>query len=158
VETFVKQCGICQQAKHTNTVPAGLLQPLATPAGAWQDITMDFIEGLPKSEGFSVLLVVVDKFTKFAHFIPLKHPYTAQTVAKAVFEQVVRLHGLPCSIVSDRDRVFTSNFWTELFGIVGTKCWGATRKVRMTTLTQVRVLNTFKFKVRAQRDCDSLCK
>jgi hypothetical protein len=94
---------------------------LATPAGAWQDIAVDFIEGLPKSEGFSVILVVVDRFTKFAHFIPLKHPYTAQTVAKAVFEQVVRLHGLPCSIVSDRDRVFTSNFWTELFGIVGTK-------------------------------------
>jgi hypothetical protein len=82
---------------------------------------VDFIEGLPKSEGFSVILVVVDRFTKFAHFIPLKHPYTAQTGAKAVFEQVVRLHGLPCSIVSNRDRVFTSNFWTELFGIVGTK-------------------------------------
>jgi hypothetical protein len=121
VETFVKQCGICQQAKHTNTVPAGLLQPLPTPVGAWQDIAMDFIEGLPKSEGFSVILVVVDRFTKFAHFIPIKHPYTAQSVAKAVFEQVVRLHGFPCSIVSDRDRVFTSNFWAELFGIVGTK-------------------------------------
>lgn len=67
VEDFVKQCTVCQQAKHSNTLPAGLLQPSPIPAGAWQNISMDFIEGLPKSEGYEVILVVVDRFTKFAH-------------------------------------------------------------------------------------------
>jgi hypothetical protein len=74
VEEFVSQCSICQQAKHTHTHHAGLLQPLPVPAGAWRDITMDFIEGLPLSEGANVILVVVDRFTKYAHFVPLKHP------------------------------------------------------------------------------------
>jgi len=60
---------------------------------------MDFIEGLPKSEGYDVILVVVDRFTKYAHFVALKHPFTAPTVAKAVFDNVVKLHGLPKTIV-----------------------------------------------------------
>jgi hypothetical protein len=64
IEQFIKECDICQHAKHSNTHPAGLLQPLPVPAGAWRDITMDFIEGLPLSEGFNVILVVVDRFTK----------------------------------------------------------------------------------------------
>ena len=76
---------------------------------------MDFIEGFPKVGGKCVVLTVVDRFSKFAHFISLSHPYTAASVAKAFFEGIVRLHGFPCSIVSDRDTVFTSLFWTELF-------------------------------------------
>lgn len=82
---------------------------------------MDFIEGLPKSEGFSVTLVVVDRFTKYAHFIHIKHPFSAQDIAKAVFENVVKFHGLPKTIVSDRDKVFTSQFWQELFKLMGTQ-------------------------------------
>lgn len=121
VVDFVQQCAICQHAKHLNSHSPGLLQPLPVPAGAWRDISMDFIEGLPKSEGFTVILVVVDRFTKFAHFIPVKHPYTAKTIATLVFEHVVKLHGMPVTIVSDRDKVFTSNFWTELFQLMGTK-------------------------------------
>jgi hypothetical protein len=74
VENFVKQCDICQHAKHSLQHPMGLLQPLPILAGVWQDLTMDFIEGLPKLEGCSVILVVVDWLTKYAHFLPIKHP------------------------------------------------------------------------------------
>jgi hypothetical protein len=95
VEDFVKQCSICQHAKHSNSLPPGLLQPLPIPQGAWQDLSMDFIEGLPKSKGFNVILVIVDRFTKYAHFVPIRHPFTTRTIAKAVFDNVVKLHGLP---------------------------------------------------------------
>ena len=75
----------------------------------------------PKSEGFEVILVVVDRLTKYAHFFPLKHPYTAHSVATVFVDNIVKLHGVPASIVSDRDRVFTSHFWRRLFKEIGTK-------------------------------------
>jgi transposase InsO family protein len=65
--------------------------------------------------------VIVDRFTKYGHFVPIKHPYTAKTIAKAVFDNVVKLHGLPKTIVSDRDKVFTSVFWKELFSLMVTQ-------------------------------------
>jgi len=79
------------------------------------DISMDFIEGLPKSNGYSVIMVVVDRLTKFAHFVAVKHPYTASTIAQLFMDNIVKLHGLPNSIVSDRDTIFVSAFWKELF-------------------------------------------
>ena len=82
---------------------------------------MDFIEGLPKYEGYSSIIVVVDRFTKVGHFIPLKHPFTAAGVAKAFLNNVVKLHGLPLSIIFDSDKIFTSSFWKELFRVWGTE-------------------------------------
>ena len=76
---------------------------------------MDFIEGLPFSGNVDVILVVVDRLTKYAYFMSLKHPYFALTVAQAYMDQVFKLHGLPTAIVSDKDLVFTSTFWQELF-------------------------------------------
>lgn len=70
---------------------------------------MDFMEGLPMSKGANVILVVVDRLTKYAHFLPLQHPYTASTVSKLFVDQIVRLHGVPLSIISDRDKIFTSH-------------------------------------------------
>lgn len=80
---------------------------------------MDFIEAFPKVGGKSVVLTVVDRFSKYGHFIPLGHPYIAASVARAFFDIIVRLHGIPCSIVSHRDTVFTSVFWKELFRLSG---------------------------------------
>jgi len=82
---------------------------------------MDFVEGFPRISGKSVVLTVVDRFSKYAYFIALGHPYTAISVAQAFFDNIVRLHGFPCSIVSDRDPVFTSSFWSELFKLAGVK-------------------------------------
>jgi hypothetical protein len=121
VTDYVKQCAVCQQAKHKLVKPAGLLQPLPIQAGAWQDITMDFIEGLPKYDGFNYILVIVDRFTKYAHFLPLKHPFIAPQVARVTFDGVVKLHGMSRTILSDRDKIFTSHFWTQLFTLAGTK-------------------------------------
>jgi hypothetical protein len=92
-----------------------VLQPLQVSSQVWADISMDFIEGLPKVGGKSVILTVVDRFSKYAHFIPLGHPYTAALVARAFFDGVVQLHGFPSSIVSDRDPVFTGHVWRDLF-------------------------------------------
>jgi transposase InsO family protein len=82
---------------------------------------MDFVKALPKVYGKSVILTVVDRFSKYAHFISLGHPYTASSVARAFFMDIVWLHGFPESIISDRDPVFTSNIWRELFKLVGVK-------------------------------------
>lgn len=115
VANYVKQCNICQHNKRDHNHPAGLLQPLPIPAGVWQDLSMDFIEGLPSSEGYTVIMVIVDRLTKSAHFIPLKHPYSTNTVAQLFMDNIVKMHGLPNSIVSDRDRIFVSHFWKHLF-------------------------------------------
>jgi len=82
---------------------------------------MDFIEGLPKSEGRDTIMVIVDRFTKYGHFITPAHPFTAQDVAKFFLDHIYKFHGLPATILIDRDKVFTSLFWKELFKHLGVK-------------------------------------
>jgi hypothetical protein len=120
VRDFIRGCSICQRHKTEHLHPTGLLQPLDIPTVVWQDIAMDFVEGFLKTGGKSVILTVVDRLSTYAHFIALGHPYTAMIIAAAFFEQIVRLHGVPASIVSDRDPVFTSTMWKELFRLCGT--------------------------------------
>lgn len=115
VKKYIEQCLVCQKNKSLALSPTGLLLPLEIPNSVWSDISMDFIEGLPKFNGFKVIFVVVDRFSKYRHFLTLKHPYTAKTVANLFIKEIVRFHGYPKSIVSNRDKVFLSNFWKELF-------------------------------------------
>jgi hypothetical protein len=121
VRSFVQQCQICLQAKPDRAAYPGKLQPLPVPPSAWHTISMDFVEGLPRSGSWDCILVVVDKFSKFGHFVPLSHPYTAHSVAQLFLSHIYRLHGFPAAIVSDRDPIFTSAFWRQLFQLAGTE-------------------------------------
>jgi hypothetical protein len=83
-------------------------------------VSLDFVEGLPRSRNVDTILVVVDTFSKYAHFLPLLHPFSALKVAQVYLDSVYKLHGLPLSIISDRDKIFTSHLWQELFRLLGT--------------------------------------
>ena len=102
----------------------------------WSDISLDFIEGLPRVNGKSVILTMVDRFSKHAHFIALSHPYTAASVAKAFFEAIVRLYGFPNSIVSDRDPMFTGNVWRDLFKLAGSNSTSVRHSTRKLTASR----------------------
>jgi hypothetical protein len=115
VKNYVVACTDCLQSKPDRAKYLGLLAPLPVPSESWQMISMDFIEGLPRSNAANCIMVVVDRFSKFAHFVPLLHPFSAQQVAQSFLDNMYRLHGMPTHIVSDRDRIFTSTFWRELF-------------------------------------------
>lgn len=121
IRQYVRTCAVCQQVKLERVKYPGLLEPIPFPEGVWEVVTMDFIDGLPQSNRANRILVVVDKFTRYAHFLPLIHPFTAAKVARAYLDNVYKLHGLPRAIISDRDPTFISRFWQELFKIIGTE-------------------------------------
>ncbi|XP_058003646.1 transposon Ty3-I Gag-Pol polyprotein [Hevea brasiliensis] len=110
VVDWIKSCDTCARCKTETCASPGLLEPLPILTQAWQHITMDFVEQLPKSQGNDTILVVICRFTKYGHFIPLQHPFTASTVAKLFLDTIFKLHGLPVSIITDRDKIFTSLF------------------------------------------------
>jgi len=116
VREYVRTCPLCQANKATNRRPIGLLQPLATPTKRWTDVSMDLITQLPKTKrGYDAIMVVVDRLTKMVHFAPTFTTVTAPELAALFFDTVYRHHGLPSTIVSDRDPRFTSLFWKALF-------------------------------------------
>ncbi|KAG8474789.1 hypothetical protein CXB51_031478 [Gossypium anomalum] len=122
ISDFVSKCLICQQVKAEHQVPTGLLQPIMIPEWKWDRVTMDFVTRLPLSTSKKdAIWVVVDRLTKSAHFIPVRTDFLLDKLAELYVSQIVRLHGVPISIVSDRDPRFTSRFWKKLQEALGTK-------------------------------------
>lgn len=123
VRDFVNSCMVCQRSKVKNVKPAGLLHPLSIPTRRWDDLSLDFITHLPTSPdtGNDTILVVVDRLSKGCHLIPCHNSITAAGTAELFLKEVHRLHGLPRSLVSDRDPRFTSEFWQRLMAMLGTK-------------------------------------
>jgi hypothetical protein len=115
---YIASCKTCAQVKDDRHRPYGLLQPLPTPKRPWSSVSMDFITDLPKSRDKTVIMVIVDRLTKMAHFIPFRSIPTAQIAADVFFREVFRLHGLPEDITSDRGSQFTSEFWQRLCSLL----------------------------------------
>ena len=121
VQNYVASCDVCQRTKHQTLSPIRLLQPLPISCQVWDNVTLYFTDGLPPSNGKNSILVVVDRLSKLAHFIALSHPYTSKGVAEKFIVGVVKLHGMPRSIISDRDPIFINNFWKEFFKMSDTQ-------------------------------------
>ena len=122
VTKYVSKCLTCRQVKVEHQVPTCLLNPLPIPQWKWDNITMDFVSGFPLTQQkHDSVWVIVDKFTKSAHFLSVRMDYSMDRVVELYVKEIVRLHGVPLSIVSDRDLRFTSRFWKELQLALGTR-------------------------------------
>ena len=114
-------CGTCATSKDANSKPTGMLHSLLIPNRPWQSIGLDFMGPLPKSNDFDYLLVIIDRLTSQVHLVPTTMTVTARGVVWLILKEVMRLHGIPESIVSDQDTNFTSIFWKELHRLMGSK-------------------------------------
>jgi len=122
IAQYVSECDICKRVKASHLRPAGLLQPLTIPSEKWEDISIDFIVGLPKTaKGYDSTWVVVDRFTKSAHFIPVKTGYKSHQYAELYIARIVSLHGIPKTIISDRGSQFVARFLEQLHAALGTQ-------------------------------------
>lgn len=121
IRAYIRGCDSCQRVKVAHHAPYGKLTPLDIPSRPWQSVSMDFITGLPTSHGHDAILVVVDRLTKQSHFIPTVIELDAPALAQVYLTNIVRLHGVPESIVSDRGSVFISSFWQSLQSLMGSK-------------------------------------
>ena len=122
VSEFVTKCLVCQRVKVEHQVPSGLLQPIRIPEWKWDRITMDFVVGLPLTRRkHDSVWVIVDRLTKSAHFLPVRTDYSLDKLAELYIKDIVRLHGIPVSIISDEDPRFTSRFLGKLQEALGTQ-------------------------------------
>jgi hypothetical protein len=122
ITKYVASCGICQKVKAKHKRPARLLKHLEIPEWKWEHIAMDFVAGLPRSPcGKNAIWVVINRLIKVAHFIPMKETSSASDVVPLYIKEVVMLHGVPKSIVLDRDSKFVSKLWQSLHNAMGTK-------------------------------------
>ena len=122
VTEYVSKCLTCQQVKAQHQVPIGLLNPLSIPQWKWDNITMDFVSSFPLTrQKHDSVWVIIDKLTKSVHFIPVRMDYSMDRLVELYVKEILRLHGVPFSIMSDRDPCFTSRFWKELQSALGTR-------------------------------------
>ena len=122
IAQFVAQCLVCQQVKAKHQRPIGFLQPLSILEWKWEHITMDFVTGLLRTlGGNNAIWVIVDQLTKSSHFLSMKVNFSMDRLASLYIKEIVRMHGVPITIVSDRDPHFTSIFWHSLQKALGTK-------------------------------------
>lgn len=121
VEQFVAACLDCQHTKYEAKRVAGLLNSLSVPCQSWEDLSLDFITGLPSFHGNTAILVVVKRFSKGIHLGMLPTHHTSLIVAILFIDIVSKIHGMPRSLIFDRDPLFISGFWQELFKLSGTR-------------------------------------
>jgi hypothetical protein len=114
VDQYVRSCAECQKSRTSRNASFGVLRPLLVPEKPWEDISMDFVTGLPECEGYDAIWVVVDRLSKMRHFVPCKTTVDARGLVEMFLKEVVRLHGLPRTIISDRGPQFAGVFWTRL--------------------------------------------
>ncbi|KAD7476890.1 hypothetical protein E3N88_00026 [Mikania micrantha] len=127
IALYVNKCLTCLKVKAEHQKPSGLLQQPEIPIWKWDQISMDFITKLPRtSRNHDSIWVIVDRLTKSAHFLPIREDYTMDRLAKLYIDEVVMRHGVPISILSDRDSRFTSRFWQTLQNALGTKIYMST--------------------------------
>ena len=121
IATYVSKCLTCQQVKAKHQVSFGLLNPIPIPQWKWDNITMDFVFGFPLTQKkHDSVWVIINKLIKSTHFLPVQLDYSMDRLAELYVNEIVRLHGIPLSIVSDRDPLFISRFWKELQSALGT--------------------------------------
>ncbi|KAL6573208.1 hypothetical protein OROMI_012824 [Orobanche minor] len=150
IGVFVERCMICQQVKAEHQRPGGLLQPLEIPEWKWEHITMDFVVGLPRTmRKNDAIWVIVDRLTKSSHFLPVRMTYGMEQYARIYIREIMRLHGVPVSIVSDRDPRFTSKFWKSLQSALGTKLNFSTAYHPQTDGQSERTIKTLEDLLRA---------
>ncbi|KAI3505892.1 hypothetical protein L1887_28214 [Cichorium endivia] len=122
VALYVGKCLTCSKVKAKHQKPSGLLQQPEIPEWKWEQVSMDFVTKLPRtSKGHDTIWVIVDRLTKSAHFLPIREDYKTERLAQIYIDRIVALHGVPLSIISDRDSRFTSRFWQILQKALGTQ-------------------------------------
>lgn len=144
VAHFIKTCDLCNRSKARRHLPYGLLQPLPIPNHPWSSVSVDFVGPLPPSKGFDLILVVVDRMTKMAHFMPCVSTITAEDVFCLFRDNVMKLHGLPSSVLSDRDTLFTSKFWSDLTRLLKVDSIMSTAHHQQTNGQSERVIQRLK--------------
>ena len=122
IAKYVSECDVCQRIKASHLKVAGTLQPLPIPSWKWEDISMDFIIGLPNtSQKHDSIWVIIDRLTKTAHFLLVQISYSSKRCVEIYLDQIVRLHGVPKTIISNRGSQFVARFWEQLQASLGTK-------------------------------------
>ena len=150
IADWVSRCLTCQKIKAEHQRPSGLLQPLEIPEWKWEHVTMDFIVGLPKSKtNHDAIWVIVDRLTKSAHFLPINERYTIERLVNLYLKEIVVRHGVPVSIVSDRDARFTSRFWKSFQECLGTRLNLSTAYHPQTDGQSERTIQTIEDMLRA---------